>query len=315
MNLIYTIAGVGLAYGIFTILAGRFMHYPYKFLIKAPKSDLIADYDYDEVEFKGLEGNILRAWFLRAENNPSNKTLLLIPGWGHTRKTFLPHIKFFVDAGYNVFTYDQRSHGASEQAPLTFGEKEGKDFLGAIEHLKTRGDVNMNQLGIMGESLGGGAVLHAIDQTRMIRAIVFEGPWATDECMTFYLLEARFTKWFSVILPKVVAKLIAKTLAQVVHPAFAIGASIWGDGRPNHGYPYKHAHKVAPIPILFIRGENDHMVPEDCAMKLINAAGEPKEIWINKEGKHRHALQTYPEEYKQRVLGFLQKYIVDTENV
>jgi len=309
MTLIYVLLSVVIIIAIFILAAGRFMVYPYKFIVRAPNSSLIKDYDYDDVEFKGSENNILRGWFIRAKSNPSQKVLVLIPGWGHTRKTFLPHIELFINAGYNVFTYDQRSHGASDNAPLTFGEKEGADYVCAMQYLQTREDVNINHIGIIGESLGGGAVVHGIDKTPMIKAFVFEGPWATDECMTMYLLETRFIKWFSKVIPQSLAIRVGQFLARIVHPAFAIGASIWGNGKPNHGYPYKHIHKVAPIPIMFIRGENDHMVPTACAMKLIESAGEPKEIWIHKHGKHRHAFQTYPEEYERRVLGFLQKFI------
>ena len=78
---------------------------------------------------------------------------------------------------------------------------------------------------------------------------------------------------------------------------------------PNHGSPIEQIQNVSPIPLLIIRGKNDHMIPEDCAMALINKAKEPKEVWINEQGNHRKALQTYPEEYKIRVLGFLERNI------
>ena len=47
-----------------------------------------------------------------------------------------------------------RSHGASDDARLSFGDRERKDFLGAIEYLKKRKDVNLNKLAALGESWG-----------------------------------------------------------------------------------------------------------------------------------------------------------------
>lgn len=290
-----------ISYVILVIIAGIFMYYPFKGLFtKPPKSDDLKDYRFEEIEFKSLAKNSLKAWFVLSPNNSTGKTLILVPGWGHTRVTIMPHIKLFVDSGFHVFTYDQRSHGGSAYAAMSYGPNEAKDFMGAIAYLKTRSEVNMEKIGVLGESMASGAIIYAISEfpelKEVLRAIVIEGPFASTAHMTHFVLKNRVPSFLFFLVP-------------VLQSSVAIGSRLFGLGRSNHSWPIKYVHEVSPVPFMIIRGANDHMIPEYSAMQLINAAKEPKEVWLHPNGHHRHAYQTYPDEYKQKVLGFYNKYL------
>ena len=67
----------GSLYFLLIILGGRFMHYSWRGVVtKVPSPTILTYYDFEDVEFKGLEGNILRGWFVRGINNPTNRTLI-----------------------------------------------------------------------------------------------------------------------------------------------------------------------------------------------------------------------------------------------
>jgi len=290
---------LALFYLALTLLIGRFMHFSIKGFTKVPNSGEISGYEYEDIDFSGSENNKLAAWFVKSKANHNGKTIIIIPGWNHTRSTLVPHLKLFANNGYNVFTYDQRSHGGSDTRRLTWGPRESEDFIQAIKYLQTRDDVNINRIGVFGESIGGSTVIHAIAQhpeTRLIKALLLEGTWAKTPDIMVFVIQNRFK------LPYLLALILSYLL---IWP----GTIIWGMGKPNHAYPIDFIDKVAPIPIMFIRGQNDHMVPEFSAMEMINKARDPKEIWILPDSHHRKAFQTYPEEYSKRVLDFFSRYI------
>lgn len=282
-------------YALMVVIGGYYMHFSLKGIVtRAPKPDDISQYRYEDLEFRGANDNRLCAWYIEAQGITSDKTIILVHGWGHTRATLLPHIHFFVQNGFNVFAFDQRCHGASQVARLGFGTNEGADFRKALEYLSSRPDTAGHDLFAYGVSLGGAAIICGAPFEGRLKGIVWEGPWAFDECMTGYMAENRY----------------GFVLGVIVKSALAHGAALWGNGRPNHGYPVQSIAKVHPTPVFFIRGANDLTVPDPCARAIIDAAPEPKEVWIHQDGGHRRALDCYPDEFKSRVLAFTERAVM-----
>jgi fermentation-respiration switch protein FrsA (DUF1100 family) len=58
------------------------------------------------------------------------------------------------------------------------------------------------------------------------------------------------------------------------------------------------------VPVFIIHGTADILTHEEHAVRLYEAANEPKEIWINDSG-HAWSAWTYPELYQEKVLAFL----------
>lgn len=288
-------------YILIVLVIGWFMHFSFRGIVtKTPSKSELSEYKVEDVTLVAPEGNRLACWFVKSPINEENKTLVFVHGWNHTRATLLPHIKLMVDAGYHVFAFDQRSHGASTTARLTFGPRESKDFKAVIDYLLTRNDVNPERIGAFSESIGGSTVVHAIayfaDVKSHIKAVLIEGTWARTTDIMLYVLESRYG--FSRLAAYIFGYL-------VIWP----GVRFWGLGRLNHSYPIELVENVSPIPMFFIRGQNDYMVPEYSAMDMINRAKEPKQIWILPDSLHRKAYQTHPEEFKKRVLEFYGTYV------
>jgi fermentation-respiration switch protein FrsA (DUF1100 family) len=61
--------------------------------------------------------------------------------------------------------------------------------------------------------------------------------------------------------------------------------------------------------LLIIHGEEDPYVSVEDVRRLYEQAGEPKELWIAPGAGHRRVDQVYPDEYRDRVLGFFDRYL------
>ncbi|WP_189358828.1 alpha/beta hydrolase family protein [Algibacter mikhailovii] len=122
-------------------------------------------YYEEEVVFKNTEAKIALAGTLTLPSkNGKFPVVILISGSGPQDRdeSFMGHKPFLVLAdhltkqGIGVLRFDDRGHGASTG---DFGnattEDFSKDVLSAIAYLKTRNDVDVKQIGLIGHSEGG----------------------------------------------------------------------------------------------------------------------------------------------------------------
>lgn len=106
--------------------------------------------DFENVEFKSLDGVNLSGWYIHAENNEKvvvfNHFLIgnkagAAPNkdWGNIGVDFMPIYKHLVDAGYDVFTYDLRNHGESDvhnNGHLGLTHVEYQDSVASVRYAK-----------------------------------------------------------------------------------------------------------------------------------------------------------------------------------
>jgi uncharacterized protein len=282
------------SYLLIALIIGRFLAYHDLFLRRKQPDGAIElkGYDYIDVVFQGADQITLKGWFIKSKGNQANKTLFLIPGWTRTRSRYLSQIKFFVDAGFHVFTYDQRSHGASGTGRISYGPKEGADLLAAIDYAKSLENVNVEKLGAIGFSLGASAAIYA-GVTQVFKALVLEGVFADSYDVGEEILIRRF----------------GRNMARIIgYGFFWVGTMIWTLGQYRHARPVEFIAKVSPTPVMIIRGTDDERAPSHSAQLILEAVKQPSEIWIHKSG-HTQAYTRYPKEYRQRVLDFLNTYL------
>lgn len=286
-------------YGSIMVVGGRFIVFFYRdWLTRVPDPKPINTYTYEDIQFKTADGITLHGWFIRSHHNPTNRTLVVLHGWQCTRARMIEYVRLFVDAGYHVLTYDQRGHGASEIAMITFGPAEGRDLLAAINYAKTRPDVNPDLIGAFGLSMGGSAIIHAAaEQPDLFKAVIFEGPFACSYDIARHIIESSMNYF----------------LALTVEAALTAGVKLWSMGRLSHSTPSEYVSKLV-TPLMIIYGEDDHVVPPYSAKRFIDAAPLTAEIWITPAGKHTQALDFYPAEFRRRVLGFFAQHMTEQPN-
>ncbi len=138
-----------------------------------------ADYDmeFEEVSFTTGDGIEIKGWFIPADSNKLIISNHFSPGnrygfAGHMEGlgfaggfevNFLPRYKALHDAGYNVLTYDLRSHGESgdsESKVSGVGYYEWQEVLASIEYAKTK--VESAEIGLSSMCMGANATINAI---------------------------------------------------------------------------------------------------------------------------------------------------------
>lgn len=187
----------GFAAGIMAVVVGlvtRRMVSPPRQPVNIQPSDL--GLPFENVQFPAQDGVRLSGWFIPAALGTGRKgaTLVFVHGWGWNRlgdaaddmladMTGATPVEFMRLAhslhyeGYNILTFDLRNHGESaSQPPVTFGQKEADDLLGALTYLQSRTDVAADRIGVVGFSMGGNALLYALPRTTAIRAAVAVQP-------------------------------------------------------------------------------------------------------------------------------------------
>jgi uncharacterized protein len=147
-----------------------------------------AGLDYESVTFQATDGVKLSGWFIPREGEGPGPVVAFVHGWLWNRLgnisgrvpftdrdvEFLPAAKALHDAGFHVLLFDLRRHGESEagKGPLTYGPREARDFIGAVNYLRSRPDVDGERIGAIGTSMGGNIVLYGTPECQPIKAVL-----------------------------------------------------------------------------------------------------------------------------------------------
>ena len=86
-------------------------------------------------------------------------------------------------------------------------------------------------------------------------------------------------------------------------------ATIWRVGGAGRPAPIDVVGAIAPRPLLVMHGTADGAIPAAHSERLRDAAGQPVELWIVEGGHHAALYNDAPEEWKRRVVGFLERWL------
>lgn len=144
----------------------------------------IKPYPYyeEQVVFENTEAGIsLSGTFTRPNEKGNYPVVILISGSGRhdrdgsmmTHRPFLVLSDYLTRKGIAVLRYDDRGFGesAGDFSKATTADF-ARDVLSAVQYLKSRGDINPNQIGLIGHSEGGIIAPLAANQTSVISFIV-----------------------------------------------------------------------------------------------------------------------------------------------
>jgi dienelactone hydrolase len=171
---------------------------------------------------------------------------------------------------------------------MDFGWHGDADIAAATAYLATRPDVDPQQVGVVGMSMGGEEALGASGRDALIRAVVAEG--ATGR-------SARDDAWFSdrFGFRGAVQELVERVQDWVTDPLTSarVPTSSRAAVEASDGTRY----------LLITAGSE----PDEAYSATYVAAGAPErvEIWTVPGASHTDGLDTAPEEWTQRVVGFL----------
>lgn len=244
---------------------------------------------YEDVSFKTRgDGITLKGWFFPGLND---QVLLIVHGGYQNRvddKVNTPEMaKALVNRGYSVLLFDLRGRGESEGEGRTLSCID-EDIGGAVDFVKSRGfDIkNINLLGFS----SGAAVISIYASRNEIGSLILDGCFINSITMLVRQANAinmpGFLAYF--FLP---GGLLFTHLFYDFHPVDPI------DVMPDVDYP-----------VLFIHEENDEFVTMEETGLMYRASTNPaSEIWEAADAKHSEGFRVHPQQYIDKVDGFLQK--------
>lgn len=152
--------------------------------------------------------------------------------------------------GQNTLVVDQRSHGKSEGASITFGIKERRDCLCWIHYARMRFGENVKII-LSGLSMGAATVLMAtdLDLPENVIGVIADCPFSS---------------------PKAIIQKVCRDMhlpAKFMYPFVRLGARIFAGFDLEESSALSAVAK-AGIPILLIHGEDDRFVPCDMSREI-----------------------------------------------
>jgi fermentation-respiration switch protein FrsA (DUF1100 family) len=243
----------------------------------------------EEVEFRSVDDDVrICGWFFASGRPEPAPTVVLCHGIWTGRRECLPLALRFREAGYNVLAFDFRAHGLSDGRFTSVGAHETNDVIGAVHFLRSRPEVDPARIGVVGFSMGAAATIQAAARCQDIAAVVADSSYASflDAARYSFHLVGRLPHYPFAPLAMQWAKVIVHVDASQLRPIDVVG-------------------RISPRPILITHGVEDEIVPVRHAYTLFKAAEEPKDLWVVPGAHHVGARDSVPDEYYERIEGFL----------
>ncbi len=267
---------------------------------------------FENVNFPARDSVRLSGWFIpaaRAEGG--NATVILLHGWawnrlgdaaddllanfsGTTPVELLRLAHALHYEGYHVLMFDLRNHGESAaHPPVTFGQSEADDLLGALAYLSARPDVDPARLAAIGCSMGANAILYALPQTDALCAAIAVQP-STAAVFAEGYADDLLGPAAGVVRPLVEATYAAVTGVPLgaLQPAFAVAG----------------ADSMRPTPVLFVQSKADRWGSlADAAQLAAATPGGEGPLYV--DGDHHYQGYQYLIENPRVAVTFLEQYL------
>jgi len=224
----------------------------------------------------------------------TQKTVVLVHGFGSDKEQMGGYAGMFHQLGYNVLVPDDRAQGASGGQAISYGYFESRDYLKWIHQVVSRLG-QKSQIVLFGVSMGGATTMMAsgLPTPPQVKAYIEDCGYTTADAEIRYQAKQMYNLpyWPMVPLTSLVTRLKA-------------------------GFTFKDADSVSAVkrnhkPMLFIHGGADTFVPTKMVYQVYRADAGPKQLLIVPGAKHAAALSHSPRVYQAKVKKFLQQYVTE----
>ena len=261
--------------------------------------------DFDLAEFQSkykiktvqiessLDGHIIPADYITVNGDKNADTVILVHGLGGSRWTNYPIANMFLENGYNVVSYDQRSSGENTAQYTTFGYLESDDLADYVEYLKDNINDN-NKIGIWGTSYGGAT------------AGIYLGTDQANQSVDFAILDCPVSNM------KYMLSTEMERMDIGIPTTFMISMGNIAT-KMKLGFSYEDANVCnhidkTKVPILVINSKIDEITPYFMGKDIYDAVTHSnKKIFTVKDSEHANIFFDYPDEYERNIFEFIRQ--------
>lgn len=226
-------------------------------------------YRIERIELtSSFDGHIIPGDYIYAgQTDKNNKTVILVHGLGGNRYTTYPYAEMFLERGYNVLAYDQRSTNENTAKYTTFGYWEKYDLIDCIDYISENAYGQI--IGVWGQSYGGATVGLAM------------GHEDTDDKVDFVILDCPISSMEWMINEEM----------KGMNTGIPVSFMSWCGNIVNRlklGFSYKDADVAAAMrnvetPVLIINSKADNVTPYFMGKEIYDGIrGNNKQIWTLK---------------------------------
>lgn len=240
-------------------LAGGLLYFKQKELIyprtmlnsrnEVPRPARFGISDFEELMIPTLDRQSLHAFYIRAANkrHSKNTTILMFHGNAGNIGYRLPIAKVLSEMGYSILMLEYRGYGFSTGSP----DEQGLmiDAQTGLDYLRERVETADKNVVVYGQSLGGAVSIQLVAKNQH------------DGAITGLILENTFTSMRKLI-PSIIPA--ARYIAGLCHQTWQSEIYI-----PN----------ITEIPVLFLSGLKDEIVPPPHMRHLYDICQSPTKIW------------------------------------
>jgi dipeptidyl aminopeptidase/acylaminoacyl peptidase len=281
-----------LAVIIISAYQGWSLLHPEKKDIDAFSSNIVPE--YRDISFKDSDGKlILQGWLFPVKN--SGRAVIMAHSYGKNRLEFgiqtIDLVKFFMNKGYNVFTFDFRNSGKSGGDMSTMGYYEKEDLQAAISYVRRQGPEHIVLLGF---SSGASASILAAADSGNVDAVIADTPYSD---LGSYLEDSLNKKTGLPAFP------FNKTIL--------ISMELMGGIDASNASPMDSLKELSPAWLFLIHGRDDAEIPVENSRSLYAAYSKlnpgKTELWETDAEGSNGSYAASPDEYLERLSSFLNK--------
>ena len=229
---------------------------------------------------------LLHVLELAAEGPPRGLVAVLHDAGEHGGR-YVGMARTLAGAGWAVSLPDMRGHGESEGERFSLGQHERKDVAAAVDLLVGRGFAP-GRIVIVGESMGAAVAVQAVALRPDVAAVVADSAYADGRAIVAEAGpgETGLPDWYTGAIV-LAAKVLFGLDAAAVDPAAVVRAD-------------------TQVPFLFIHCDGDALIDPRHARDLREASANPNtRLWLATGCGHVGASGRYPDEYRSRMIAFL----------